>query len=141
MKKNIFASLCLLALTTQNLNAQNLTVHVNGIIKGVGSIRAAVYDELNYLTRPLQAKEVKASDTSLTLVFENVTPGKYCVILYQDKNENKSLDYGNMGIPSEPFGFSGNGMPMGVPSFNDIAFEMKDDTEKNIGLFDLSHMF
>ena len=53
---------------------------------------------------------MKASGDSITVVFENLKPGKYAVSVLHDANKNKDLDKNKLGIPKEGFGFSNNVM-------------------------------
>ena len=51
-------------------------------------------------------------------------PGSYAVLVYQDKNENKSMDFDSNGMPLEPHGTSNNVMTMGTPQWSDVKFDV-----------------
>lgn len=102
-------------------------------IKGVkGNIMVGIFDsDENFLKEPLEGRMAKANGDSITVVFENLKPGKYAVSVLHDANKNKDLDKNKLGIPKEGFGFSNNVIgAMGPPSFQraiiDLTPEMKD---------------
>lgn len=102
-------------------------------IKGVkGNIIVGIFDsDEKFLKEPLEGRMAKASGDSVTVVFENLKPGKYAVSVLHDANKNKDLDKNKLGIPKEGFGFSNNVIgAMGPPSFEraiiDLTPDMKD---------------
>ncbi|KQP25133.1 hypothetical protein ASF27_09285 [Methylobacterium sp. Leaf102] len=44
---------------------------------------------------------------SQRVVFEGVAPGAYAVAAFQDLNGDRRLDRTGLGLPTEPYGFSG----------------------------------
>ena len=65
------------------------------------------------------------SGDSITVVFENLKPGKYAVSVIHDANKSKDLDKNKLGIPKEGFGFSNNVMgSMGPPPFERAQFDL-----------------
>jgi uncharacterized protein (DUF2141 family) len=102
-------------------------------IKGVkGNIIVGIFDsDEKFLKEPLDGRTAKANGDSITVVFENLKPGKYAVSVLHDANKNKDLDKTKLGIPKEGFGFSNNVTgAIGPPSFKraiiDLTPEMKD---------------
>jgi uncharacterized protein (DUF2141 family) len=70
----------------------------------------------------------KATGDSITVVFENLKPGKYAVSVLHDANKNKDLDKNKLGIPKEGFGFSNNVTgAMGPPSFKRALIDLTPD--------------
>ena len=68
---------------------------------------------------------IKASGDSITVVFENIKPGKYAVSVIHDANKNKELDKNKLGIPKEGFGFSNNVIGlMGPPTFESAQIDL-----------------
>lgn len=67
---------------------------------------------------------IKLSVTATTkrVVFENMAPGEWSLLLIHDRNGNGKLDK-RFGIPREGFGFSGNpAIRFGPPSIADVRF-------------------
>lgn len=57
--------------------------------------------------------------------FSAVAPGRYAAGAFQDVNNNGRLDFGRMGAPTEPWGYSRDAPAvMGPPTFSDAAVEV-----------------
>ena len=106
-----------------------LQVTVTHIKGQKGDIIVGVFDnDENFLKKPVDSKMIKASGDSVTIVFENLKPGKYAVSVIHDANNNKDLDKNKLGIPKEGFGFSNNVMgSMGPPTFERAQFDLASD--------------
>ncbi|WP_375410049.1 DUF2141 domain-containing protein [uncultured Methylobacterium sp.] len=60
------------------------------------------------------------------VVFRGVAPGAYAVAAFQDVNGNGRLDRTGLGLPLEPYGFSGE-TPRGArPDFGRAAFALRE---------------
>jgi uncharacterized protein (DUF2141 family) len=91
--------------------ADTLLVTVNGVKAGEGNLRIAVFDEAHRDEFPdgeyLLGVAVPATDKKMTVDISNVESGDYAIAIIQDLNENEKLDKNFLGIPKEPYGFSG----------------------------------
>jgi uncharacterized protein (DUF2141 family) len=126
--KQTFFLLMLLAAST--LNAQHkLTISVDGVEQATGTLYVAVYDEENYLKKPVYGTLIKVDREEITVVFDSITDGYYAVSIFHDENDNGKLDRGTYGIPIEKTGSSNNAKgSMGAPKFDDCKFTVEDDT-------------
>jgi uncharacterized protein (DUF2141 family) len=92
-------------------NADTLLVTVNGIKAGQGNLRLAVFDEARRDEFPdgkyLHSAEVPVTEEQMTVKILNVESGEYAIAVIQDLNKNGMLDKNLLGIPKEPYGFSG----------------------------------
>jgi uncharacterized protein (DUF2141 family) len=106
-----------------------LQVTVTNIKGHKGNIMVGIFDSNeNFLKKPLDGRMEKASGDSITVVFENLKPGKYAVSVLHDANKNKDLDKNKLGIPKEGFGFSNNVIgAMGPPSFERAQIDLTPD--------------
>ena len=106
-----------------------LQVTVTHIKGEKGNIIVGIFDsDENFLKKPLDGKMIKASGDSITVVFENLKPGRYAISVLHDANKNKDLDKNKLGIPKEGFGFSNNVIgAMGPPSFERAQFDLAPD--------------
>lgn len=116
---------CAMCQTKLQVTVTNIKGHKGNIIIGIFDSNE------NFLKKPLDGRMAKASGDSITVVFENLKPGKYAVSVLHDANKNKDLDKNKLGIPKEGFGFSNNVLgAMGPPSFEraiiDLTPEQKD---------------
>lgn len=125
------ALLSLLALPT---NANELRVTVEGIRSQSGNILIGLYDSIDTFNRAIEMSDKEGflndpgrfagvalrANAALksSVVFTNLNPGLYAIILFHDRNGNGKLDKNFLGIPNEPYGFSNNAQGfLGPPSF------------------------
>jgi len=131
----------ILLLLAQSLVAQQtvtLKVVVDSIQKLKGNIHIAAYNspEGYKASNAFQAKKIKVTHSKSTITFNLTSNTSYAVSLFQDINENDTLDTrGSMKIPTEPFGFSNNRRgTFGPPGFSKISFKLMSDTTIYINL-------
>ncbi|MEO0963075.1 MAG: DUF2141 domain-containing protein [Pseudomonadota bacterium] len=106
-----------------------LEIAVDGTTAGVGTVRVNLYaSEGSFLKQEDVQAEVAVPDEGASqVVFDDLAPGKYAVVAYQDLNGNGELDRGLFGIPLEPIGFSNGAVPVfSAPEFEDAAVSVAD---------------
>jgi len=64
---------------------------------------------------------VAATEEGMTVEISNLESGEYAIAVIQDLNENGKLDKNFLGIPKEPYGFSGQ-WKSGSSSFDKALF-------------------
>lgn len=104
-----------------------VSLEISGIVSAGGEIAVALYaqDGAWLGSNPVAAQRVPVSQGVMTIVFEDIAPGRYAASVYQDINANGALDTGFMGIPSEPYGFTaGAAARFGPPAFDAAAFDV-----------------
>lgn len=133
--KTLFTSLAIVltSLLCLNVNAQNkLTVQVTDLEASKGNLMIAIFDsEQNFMTERSIGQRVDINGTTAETTFDNLKPGKYAVIFFQDENNNYNIDLGEMGIPTEKYGFSNNVDPAKIghkPTFDECSFTIDSDT-------------
>ncbi len=67
-----------------------------------------------------QKKSVKAKDTIVSLIFENLPLGEYAVSCFYDKNNNRKYDRNWFFHTAEPFGL------LGHPDYKHLPVKYKD---------------
>ena len=102
------------------------TLHVTvlGITPGRGVVRCALYaDRATFLTRAGISEGFSVPSTSERAEFElHARSGQAVVVsVFQDLDSNEELNRGALGIPSEPWGFSGKPAPLLPPSWSACA--------------------
>lgn len=130
-------SLSMIALLSQNVQAAQLTVNVSEMASGKGHLMVALYagskayqsGDSSFSTR------IKVQGETGKVTFSDLPDGDYAIKIYQDENDNKTLDFNMLGIPKEGYGFSNNAGRFGQPSYEKAQFSIKDNTEIAIGLF------
>lgn len=123
-------SACALCQTRLQVTVTNIKGHKGNIVIGIFDSNE------NFLKKPIDGRMEKASGDSITVVFENLKPGKYAVSVLHDANKNKDLDKNKLGIPKEGFGFSNNVLgAMGPPSFERALIDLTpDQKDLDIGI-------
>jgi uncharacterized protein (DUF2141 family) len=115
----------LIALAATALPVSIFAAELAVTVKGVRSEKGAVMAQL-LKADPAQGKTVQAAATmqaarngSLELLFGNLQPGDYAVMLFHDENGNGKMDSNIVGIPTEGYGFSNDAKgSFGPPKFS-----------------------
>ena len=121
MNRTILAAAALLAASPAF--ATELTFEITGIESAEGHVLVALYDETQFLKKPIKAFRLKP-DKTLAGTFGDVPPGTYAVSVVHDENGNGRLDFNAVGFPIERYGFSNNPFLMGPPRFDDARIEV-----------------
>ena len=130
MKKIVLVSL--LALFCSAAFAQTkLTVTIENIKGKKGSLRLGVFDsEEGFLKKAIGGRVIKPEGDKVTIVFDDLKPGKYAISIIHDENDNGEVDKKAFGIPKEGLGFSNNVMgKFGPPTFEESSFTIDDSKE------------
>ena len=113
------------------LPGQSLTVEISGIRSEEGVLR------VSFFTNNLQFDEEKPQlerivpktglrDGQISLVFTQLPPGTYGIVVLDDKNENGKMDY-RWIWPAEGYGFSGlQPGKLRRPAFEEFRFELSE---------------
>ncbi len=117
---------------TNATNNEGITITVHVPVPGYGgSMIAGLYDEATFMkAEPVQGVDTAVLEGYSTVVFTNVTPGTYAILLYHDKNGNKVMDREPNGMPKEMWGASNNNMAMGPPTWEAAKFEVGSEDIK-----------
>ena len=113
--------------------AGDLEIKIDGISREEGTVRVALFaSEDDYKAdRAYAQEETPAEDPMVTVRFQDVPPGRYCIASFQDINSNGKIDTNFVGIPKEPYGFSRNARGrFGPPAFNEMAFDVGPEEEQ-----------
>ncbi len=110
---------------SESILSSDLKVRVTEMEPGAGSIVACLVNEsTQFLHTCLDSVKVSAIDgKEQMIVFRKVPPGHYAISIFQDRNNNQTLDANFLKIPKERFGFSNNPrLKMGGPQYEDCSF-------------------
>jgi uncharacterized protein (DUF2141 family) len=134
--KRMIALCAMIGICTCGIAQSKLQVTVNNIKGEKGNIMVGLFDsDESFLKKPLDGRMVKASGDSITVVFDNLKPGKYAISVLHDANTNKDLDQNKLGIPKEGFGFSNNATgALGPPSFEKALVDLIDQRKMDINI-------
>lgn len=127
MKKILFA--LLFVLFGNGVFSQSLSVEIKGVETVSGNIMVALYNSSEtFLEKPFMTKKIEVTGDSLMFKFDGLSKGNYALSLFQDINNNNKIDVGNMGIPTEKYGFSNNPFLFGKPDFETCMFIFDNDS-------------
>jgi uncharacterized protein (DUF2141 family) len=122
-------------------SAQALDLKVNGLSaeSDSGTYRCLLFkSELGFpgdIKTAVQSDSGSVKDQTGICNFKNIEPGIYAVSTFHDENDNDKLDTYFFGAPKESYGFSNNASrPFSAPSFNEAAFEIKENKTIRINL-------
>ena len=113
-------------------NTASIRVGVSQISQIKGTVKWALYDnEKAYEQRTPAVKSGSISVTGESLTWEvtGLTPGPYALAIYHDVNNNGVLDLNFLGVPKEPYAFSGTSSSKWLPpSFDKAAVQVAKNT-------------
>jgi uncharacterized protein (DUF2141 family) len=139
------AATVLLLLIGLSASAADLKVVIDGVRSSAGSLMIGLYDSEDHFQNAIKnsAKVGLLNDSSRlvgismraiggtqSVVFTNLQPGTYAVIVFHDENDNGKLDENGWGVPTEGYGFSNNAEGfLGPASFKDAAVTLDQADE------------
>ena len=106
--------------------SSDLDLKVENVKVASGDLRVAVYGSADDY-RKKAVKEVKAAAGSdpVSIRIPGLAAGDYAIALFHDRNGNEKLDSNLMGIPTEPYGFSGSARSlMGPATWEQARFDL-----------------
>jgi uncharacterized protein (DUF2141 family) len=117
----------------QKLSAQvSLSVLVTGIKTDTGHLLFSIYNESSrFPDEPIEyfniPKELMESD-AMEFTFNDLEPGKYAVVVFDDKDSNEELNKNFIGIPKEGYVFSNGAKPKGfkMPTLEQCLVDLTD---------------
>ncbi len=105
----------------------SLTVRIRGVV-GRGTVRLALFAQPEGFPHNADLARVAsapAAESSVEVTMTDLAPGRYAIAVFQDLNEDRTLNKNFLGIPSEPYGFTNNSRGrLGPPSFAEAAFQL-----------------
>ncbi|WP_247891865.1 DUF2141 domain-containing protein [Azospirillum argentinense] len=126
--------------------AAELRITVEGIRSQSGTILIGLYDSLATFNRAIAMSDREGflNDPSRfaavalranaalksSVVFTNLNPGRYAIVLFHDEDGNGKLNKDALGVPTEPYGFSNDARGfLGPPAFEKAIMQI-DDSDK-----------
>lgn len=89
--------------------SSDLVLKVENVKGTTGELRVAVYGSAgDYRKSPVKAIKAAAAGDPVSIRITGLAAGDYAIALFHDRNGNEKLDSNLMGIPTEPYGFSGS---------------------------------
>ncbi|TNE31560.1 MAG: DUF2141 domain-containing protein [Bacteroidetes bacterium] len=122
---------CLLSLSAAAQHS--LTVTFSGLESRKGDVLFSLRDENGEPVKEIIVPIPNSGVVKYTV--SNLPSGTYTAACFHDENQNKELDKGMFGIPTEDYGFSNNARgTMGPPDLEDQRFTIAGDVTMDIRL-------
>jgi len=124
--------LAFLALPAQAALASKITVTIDGLHSDKGQVTVGLYSRAEGFPDGDYADKwirVPALTTPITVVFDDLRPGRYAVGAYHDENGNGKLDTNFIGWPEEGYALS-NDIRLSIlhrPHFAESSFLVEGD--------------
>lgn len=107
-------------------SAATVEVEVDGIEAAPGSVYVALCQGGLSEADCRLGQDAPARRARQRFVFEGVAPGTYAVAAFLDVNRNGRLDRTGLGLPLEPYGFSGEAGRGARPGFAEARFGLRE---------------
>jgi uncharacterized protein (DUF2141 family) len=124
----------IIALTTAFITFPAFAAELAVTVKGVRSDKGAIMAQLLKAdpakgTATQAAATMQAAKTgTVELLFGNLQPGDYAVMIFHDENGNGKMDSNLIGIPTEGYGFSNEAKgSFGPPKFSAMKVTISTD--------------
>jgi len=104
-------------------------VEVHNVRAEQGMLMIAAYgDAASFGKTPLVATQMRAGAETMRFAVCGVSGSAVALTLYQDLNGNGKLDANALGVPSEPWGASGQSVAMTAPSWDSSVVALDGST-------------
>lgn len=120
-------------------------LQVEDVRNAEGILLVAVFtDEATYLDNRDEARSerIPAAQGTVSQALCGLPAGRYALSLFHDEDVDTELDTNFLGIPTEGYGFAGEGRGYrGKPSFETIAFELGPDKPRHSAIVKMTYWF
>ena len=107
-----------------------LEIVVSNISEAKGTLFVTIYDNPESWLGDGAYRDLRFPVTSMednTILIDDLPAGTYAISIFHDLNGNLDIDTNFIGIPKEPYGFSGKMGRFGPPKFSKASFLLDED--------------
>jgi uncharacterized protein (DUF2141 family) len=130
---NAGGSVTVASATFATAEVQEMTFCVTGLTAKTSSVYVAMFEsQEGFPKSELSSKTtvVSATEDQVQFLLELPRNQPVAIAVFQDIDGNGKLSKNQIGIPTEPYGFSNNARGLlGPPSFSDAVFTISDDRD------------
>jgi len=129
MLRALFFLTLLLPFAPDSTDTGTIKLQIDNINSSEGRIWVGIYEQETYMDREraLLRAYTSLDAESLSVAIEGLSYGDYAIAIFHDRNDNGELDRNFLGIPIEPFAFSGTlRSKFRLPRFNEVHFTLKE---------------
>jgi uncharacterized protein (DUF2141 family) len=118
----LFSGLWVSAQTEEGVT---VTVIIENVLSNEGTVLGSLHSKETFMKGSGVAGDAKAAQAGeVELIFSNVPPGSYAIMVMHDENDNHQMDMDANGMPMESYATSGDNMRMGPPNFEGAKFDV-----------------
>lgn len=118
-----------------SVNTGTLQIEIANIRDTRGTIRIGIYNNASDFPNEKKVflnRIVTPQKGPLTLEIPDLPFGEYAIAIYHDLNGNGRLDKNMLGVPTEPYGFSGSAKgKWSAPRFGEAAFSFPQTNQRH----------
>lgn len=121
--------------------AADLTVTVDNVKENKGAVHVVIYDAPSWMDgnpnnfSGSQTVDItKRKDDGPLVTRVELEPDQYCAFVYHDLNANNKLDKKLIGLPKEPYAFSGPFKKRRIPRFEECMFVVGEEAAAAISV-------
>lgn len=121
--------------------AADVTVIIDNVKENKGAVHVVIYDasswmdgDPNNFSGSQSVDITKRKDDGPLVTHVELEPDRYCAFVYHDLNANEKLDKRLIGIPKEPYAFSGSFNERRVPRFEECMFVIGEEAAPAISV-------
>lgn len=121
--------------------AADVTVTIDNVKENRGAVHIVIYDvsswmdgDPNNFSGSQSVDITKRKDDGPLVTHVELEPDRYCAFVYHDVNANDKLDKRLIGIPKEPYGFSGSFKKRRIPRFEECVFVIGEEAAAAISV-------
>jgi len=133
MKRGIFGMLifilcsnCISAQIAEANTGITINVKIVDIYSETGKANVQLVNEKNKTVSYKAYKIAEGGEVNAS--FSGLEPGRYAVRFFHDENANNKLDRNEMNYPTEGYGFFNNVGVYGPPKFEELLFNVSENT-------------
>lgn len=127
--KSIILSFAFFSIYAQ---AEKLEIIVSKISEPHGTLFVTIYNNPDSWLGEEAYRDLRfpvSTQEDNTIVIEDIPAGTYAVSVFHDLNGNMDIDTNLIGIPKEPYGFSGKVGKFGPPKYDKASFVLESGTK------------
>ena len=105
--------------------AAELEITVENVKTADGALRVGLYaSEADYRKTALRQLKAVPAPGRIAIRFADLPAGEYAIAMYHDRNDNGKLDSNLVGVPTEPYGFSGESAAVGALGWDEARIRV-----------------
>lgn len=133
-----FSAISLIGATLSSVSGAAGTARLEIVVTGIeaigGDLAIAVFaNQADFDARDnaVASAFLPVDSSSIVWNVEVAVPSEYAILVYHDVNGNGEIDFGRIGVPKEPYGFSNNARRIfGPPEYEQARIQVESESAR-----------